>query len=390
MAAMQLLGDSPISRLVATASGHSAFVPDPLPRVIDLPGRIVMLLDEASRSVATLAGIGETLPNPQLLIQPFLRREAVLSSKIEGTQSSLDDLLRFEADRSERGDVLEVANYIAALQVGMERLGQLPLSPRLFDEVHATLLTGVRGQDKRPGEQRDVQVYIGAEGSPVADARFIPPPPAEVGPLLDDLAEFLNQPAQMPPLIQCAMMHYQFETIHPYRDGNGRVGRLLIILFLQAKGVMRSPLLYLSAFFERNRQLYYDRLFQLSQSGDWTAWLAFFLQGVIEESQDALHRSRLIRDLYEQQRKGLQDQRATASMLRLLDEFFVSPYLSVPLSQKRMGLTYAGVQRVMQRLEAAGVIRDFPGTWPKLYLNADLAEILRTPRVTGPSMEVAR
>jgi len=378
---MQRLTGSPIGRIVPTATGYPAYLPNPLPRSLSLSPALVVQQDRASRALATLVGVAETLPNPQIFIEPFLRREAVLSSRIEGTHTSLEELFQFEADLAERGDVLEVANYVSALNFGFTELARRPLSLSVIHAVHQVLLQGVRGEDKRPGERRDVQVIITGDLPGAEHARFIPPPPTQVDSLLDDWVAFLHEDVLLPPLVQCAMLHYQFETIHPYRDGNGRVGRLLILLFLCAKLVLSRPLLYLSAYFERNRQAYYDHLFRLSETGEWEPWLHFFLQGVIEESDDLLARSRQVRALHEGYREQLQMLRSPASALALVDELFVTPYMSVPKAQEKLGMTYAGAQRVMARLEEAGIVKPVAQTWPKLFAAAGLVHLLALPRV---------
>ncbi|MPZ24270.1 MAG: Fic family protein, partial [Dehalococcoidia bacterium] len=277
-------------RPVPTIGNQLAFLVNDLPRQTDLSARLVYLLDEASRAVAMLAGVGETLPNPHLLITPFLRREAVSSSAIEDTQASISDLFLYEAAGRDAGDAREVANYVKAFIHGEQLLEALPLSVRLINQVHATLLTGVRGEDKSPGQIRNDQVWIGRPGTPIEEARFVPAPPNYIADCLADWERFVNESPEIPPLICCAMMHYQFEAIHPYRDGNGRVGRLLIALFLKATGVLPTPLLYLSDFFERNRTTYYERLNDISSSGSWDDWFAFFLDGVVEQAGDAIAR----------------------------------------------------------------------------------------------------
>ena len=218
--------DSPRGRLVPVAEGALAFVPDALPRAIPLGLDVVDMLDEASRAVARLDGVGETLPNPGLLSAPFLRREAVLSSRIEGTQASVSDVYEAEATGAPRGDAREVLNYVDAARQGAGRLGELPICVRLARELHAVLLDGVRGQETRPGELREAQVWIGGPGDTIRDARFVPPPPDLIPGLLADWEAFVHDEAPLPPLVRCAPMHYQFEAIHPFRDGNGRIGRL--------------------------------------------------------------------------------------------------------------------------------------------------------------------
>lgn len=381
MARSSTLKESPCGQLVPTIQDQLAFVPHALPKVFSLKGESVYLLDKASRAVATLAGIGETLPNPHLLIEPYLRREAVLSSRIEGTQASISDVLLYEASdaRHETRDAWEVVNYVRALELGLALLDELPVSARLTKNVHARLLEGVRGQDKTPGEFRSDQVWIGTPGTPIQQARYIPPPPQYVSDLVADWEKFVNEELVMPPLVQCAMMHYQFEAIHPFSDGNGRVGRLLIILYLCSMKVLPTPLLYLSAYFESNRDEYYDRLFQVSASGAWEAWLQFFLRGVATEATDAITRSRRLRELHEEYRQLLQKQRASSNLLRLLDSLFFNPYITVPRAHSLLGVSRAGASLIVERMEKAGVVQYVSGSWPRLYVARELLRLLEAP-----------
>jgi Fic family protein len=378
---MYSLEQSPCGKLVPTIQGQKAFVPDPLPRQISLDSSQVYLLDEASRAVATLAGVGETLPNPHLLIRPFVRREAVLSSRIEGTQASISDLFLFEASGERRvgGDVKEVSNYVTALEFGLGQLPELPLSMRLINRVHSELLAGVRGEERTPGELRNCQVWIGSEGTTIQEARYVPPPPDLVPELLADWEKFLNEDLRIPPLVQCAMMHYQFEAIHPYRDGNGRIGRLLITLFLCAKNVLPKPLLYLSAFFDRHRNEYYDHLYDISAKGDWDRWLKFFLEGVAEQAKDALIRSRRIRSLQEKYRSMLHERGASGNTLRLLDELFAYPFMTVPLARRLMDSSQQGAWNVLRRLTEAGIVRLDNTKWPRVYVATELLQAIETP-----------
>lgn len=381
------LKDSPCGNLVPTDKGQMAFVPYPLPRLVDLNPSLVYRLDRASRAVSTLAGVGETLPNPHLLIRPFLSREAVLSSRIEGTQASISDVFLFEvsgARRDRRGDTGEVVNYIRALEYGLSRLEELPVCVRLANEMHAILLKGVRGKEKTPGTLRSKQVWIGSEGTTIEEARFIPPPANLIRDLLTDWERFLNEDLEIPPLIRCALMHYQFEAIHPYLDGNGRIGRLLITLLLCAERVLSTPLLYLSAYFEHNRQAYYDELYNVSATGQWEPWLRFFLDGVAEQAQDALLRSRRIRQLQEQYRDLLQQKRASGNALRLLDELFASPVITVPVASRTLGVTPAGARLILERLAEAGIVEVLPDRWPRFYVARELLATIEAPVATGP------
>lgn len=376
------LENSPLGHLVTTIEGHRAFVPSPIPRSVDLPADLIVQLDEASRAVATLSGVGETIPNPHLLVRPFVQREAVLSSRIEGTQASLSDLLRYEAaspNRRPAGDVVEVANYVSALEHGLRALDSLPICVRLANQMHEILLHNVRGDDKRPGMLRNVPVGIGDAGTPIEAARYVPPPAPLVRELLEDWERFVNETALLPPLVQCAMMHYQFEAIHPYMDGNGRLGRLLVVLFLCAQDVLRAPLLYLSAYFERRRREYYDGLLNVSVTGDWTPWLRYFLTGVAEQARDTLERIRRVRELQDRYRDRLQAGRVSGNVFRLLDEFFAAPFMTVPRAAKRLDITTAGARNIVEKLRDLDIVQLQAGSWPRLYVATELLEIIDAP-----------
>ena len=340
--------------------GYWTFIPNTLPPPIQLTDNLVNQLSEADRALGTLNGMGATLPNPHLLLVPFTRREAVLSSRIEGTMASLSDLFHFEAGREAAvpGDVREVSNYVRAMEHGLQRLSELPLSTRLVRELHERLLRGVRGEHYTPGEFRTSQNWIGSPGCTLDEATFVPPPPDEMPALLSDWERFLHAPSRFPPLIECALMHYQFEAIHPFLDGNGRVGRLLITLYLVARRHLSQPLLYLSAFFEAHRDEYYERLLAISQRGDWEGWLDFFLSGVAEQSRDAVKRSRRIIDLQEDYRAQLYAAKAPASAIRLIDIFFQSPVVTIPMAASAIGVTYAAAASALNRLARAELVRE--------------------------------
>ena len=379
---LKKLVKSPCGTLVPIENGLKAFVPDPLPRGVELDSPLIYILDEASRAVATLAGVGETIANPHLLIAPFMRREAVLSSRIEGTQASLSDLFLFEAAHRATGDVLEVANYVRALEEGFRLLGELPICIRLINRVHSVLLTGVRGEEKRPGHMRSKQVWLGSAGTPIEDARFIPPPGHLVAEAMADLERFINKNLEVPPLVQCALIHYQFEAIHPYLDGNGRIGRLLIALFLGAKQVLPTPLLYLSAYFERNRQEYYDQLLHVSATGDWGSWLKYFLEGVTDQAHDALSRTRQLRELQDRYRGVLQERRESGNAMRLVEELFAQPYMTAASASKLLDVTNAGARRILDRLAEAGILRLTRDHWPMLYVATELLEVIEAAKAT--------
>lgn len=354
-------------RLVRSGpKAHSflAYIPAALPPELKWSPGLVSRLSAADRAVGLLAGTGKSLPNPHLLIGPFKRREAVLSSRIEGTQASLSDLFVFEAraESAPRGsDVLEVANYVEALEYGLARQASLPLSKKLIREMHAILMRGVRGQEQAPGEFRRSQNWIGSPGCSLRDASFVPPPPEELEVCLDDFERFLHAPSSMPPLVRLALVHYQFEAIHPFLDGNGRIGRLLITLLLCVERVLPDPLLYLSAFFERHRGEYYEKLGAVSRRGEWNEWLEFFLRGVTEESIDAVERAGRLIDLRARYREVLQRARASALVLRLVDGLFDRPAVTLASARAMLGVTSRAAQMNIDKLVRAGILREATG-----------------------------
>ena len=359
----EFTADAP-GRLVTAPAGHFAYAPDPLPPDLDLPLSTVNVLVEAERAVGELIGFGWcSAPNPHLLIRPFLRQEAVLSSRIEGTRADLEQLLVFEispTDEPEQADVREVANYVAALELGFARLETLPVSLRLIREVHARLMEGVRGQERRPGEFRHVQNLIGAPGDTVATARYVPPPVQEMHDALSRLERYWgDRRDDLPFLIRLALFHYQFEAIHPFMDGNGRVGRLLIALQLQE--VLPQPLLYLSGYFERNRDAYLDHLMAVSRAGAWVPWIEFFLQGVVEQAHEATQRSHALLDLL----GGYQDWAAASPRsgnLRDLIEFlFEQPIVAATDVSDRLGVTTRGANQLILRLVDRGLLVEITG-----------------------------
>src|SRR6185369_1187578 len=288
---------APAGRWVKTLEGYRAFHPNPLPPPLKWTPTLVSALSSAAMALGRLAGEGRRLPNPHVLIRPFVRREAVYSSRIEGTQSTLGELLAAEAGAAvERSpaDLREVGNYVVALEYGIKRLEKRPLSLRLVRELHEKLMHGVRGNHATPGEFRRSQNWIGRPGCTLAEASFVPPPPDALMEHLGAWEKFLHD-RTLPPLVHAALMHCQFQTIHPFLDGNGRVGRLLITLELCERGVLPSPLLYLSAFFEATRRDYYDGLRSVGERGEWEAWLEYFLNGVARQSEDALSRATPLR-----------------------------------------------------------------------------------------------
>ena len=348
----------PHGRKVRCPGGYRAYLPRPLPPPLAWDAALASRLSEADRAVGRLAGEGRRLPNPHLLLRPFLRREAVLSSRIEGTQATLGELLAAEAGAAvERSpdDLREVANYVVALEWGLKRLETLPLSLRLVRELHQRLMRGVRGDLATPGEFRRSQNWIGPPGRTLAEATFIPPPPDRLMECLGAWEGFLHD-ATLPPLVHAGLVHSQFEAIHPFLDGNGRVGRLLITLLLVSRNVLPTPLLYLSAFFEATRDEYYARLLGVTEHGEWEEWLAYFLRGVTTQSDDAVGRIQRIDRLLGRWREELA---RTPSRLpdKALDLFAENPFWTVRKLAERLGVAFTTAQRTIARLEAAGMVR---------------------------------
>lgn len=267
-------------------------------------------------------------------------------------------------------------NYVRAVERGQELLGGLPICGRLANAMHEVLMLGARGGERQPGQWRREQVWIGPEGSPIEEARFVPAPPARVLDLMGEWERFVNEARELPPLIAVALLHYQFEAIHPYLGGNGRVGRALITLFLIERNVMRVPLLYLSAYLERERKAYYEHLCRVSATGDWVSWIRFFLTGVQERAVDASERARAIRELYERDRQRLQTAGETGNAMRLLDEMFASPYLTVAQAQERLGLTNAGARRLLELVAGTGLIEEVRDARPRYYVARELLALI--------------
>lgn len=348
--------------------GYTVFDPRQLPPdpPLALDKATERLLERANQALGRLDGITMLLPDPQTLLYTYIRKEAVLSSQIEGTQSSLSDLLLFEADVAPGvpvGDVEETANYLIALRHGVDTVttGRLPISSRLLREVHSLLLDGVRGGDKAPGEYRRIQNWLG--GARPADARFVPPPPQEVPNAIAALERFVHdEDGELPVLIKAALVHAQFETIHPFLDGNGRVGRLLITLMLCAEGVLERPLLYLSLYFKQHRDLYYDRLQRIRTHGEWEEWVAFFLQGVLDVATSATETTRNIVSLIERDRAtvgALGKSAATAG--RILEHAVQRVVLTPKAVQEATGLTAPPVYSAIRRLEETGILHEATG-----------------------------
>jgi Fic family protein len=351
---------------VKQRTGYAAFIPAPLPPEppIVLEG-LQALLSRADQAVGRLDGVIQTVPNPDFFVYMYIRREAVLSSQIEGTQSTLEDLLAVELEprpawRRLPEDVDEVVRYVQAMNYGLNRLSDLPLSLRLIREIHRELLSGGRGSHRLPGEFRTSQNWIGPERATLAEATFVPPPVHEMKEALDNFERFLHED-ELPALVHAGLAHAQFETIHPFLDGNGRVGRLLITFLLVFGGVLHRPLLYLSVYLKRNRAEYYDRLMAIRNSGDWESWLRFFLTGVAQTAEEATATARAILDLREEHRHRVQEQTAGVNGLRLLDLLFERPLVHVNLVKDSLGISFVTANRLVEQLESLGVLDEITG-----------------------------
>lgn len=355
-------------RYITQPTGYRAFMPAPLPPqpTLALGGELQGLLSAADRALGRLDGSVLTLPNPDLFVFMYVRKEAVLSSQIEGTQSSLQDLLAAEAQLFEQTlphDVDEVINYVRAMNHGLARLAELPVSVRLIREIHAELMRGVRGGRLQPGELRTSQNWIGPAGCTLNTATFVPPPHHAVPAALGDLETFLHAADELPPLVKIALAHVQFETIHPFLDGNGRVGRLLITFLLTERGVLHKPVLYLSHYFKQHRQTYYEHLQAVRDQGAWEAWLAFFLRGVIAVAGEAAETARRILQLREQHRAAITAQlgRAAGNGHKVLESLFDRPIVAVNDVQKMTGTTYAAANSLVSRLVKLDVLSEMTG-----------------------------
>jgi len=367
-------------RVVKTATGYWAFVPAPLPPPISYDAETALLLSQADAALSELSGLGRYLPNPDLLIAPYVKREAVASSRIEGTQADLSDLLldEIEPKRTPPGsDVLEVRNYVAALNRGIRDLEKLPLSCRLVRDLHAVLMQDVRGRDKTPGEFRRSQNWIGPPGCTLAEATYVPPPEHEMHECLKAWERFLHQRGQMPELIQCALIHEHFEAIHPFLDGNGRIGRLLITLFLIERGRLSKPLLYLSSHIEQHRTDYYELLQRIRTHGEWPAWIRYFLIAVRDTARSAIDQSQAILNLRDAFRQKLAKHHRA---LTLVDDLFINPYTTVARAASSLGVTAPTASKTIRELERAGILKEVTGReWGRFWLAEPILSALAPP-----------
>jgi Fic family protein len=337
---------------------YVAYFPAPLPRRFDLPSDLVVLLGEAEAALGRLAGVGQLLPNPSLLIRPYLLREAVASTMIEGTQASLAEIFEMGAAGDQpNADVEEVLAYVDAMEWAVTAAARLPISNRVLLEIHRRLLTGVRGAERRPGELRKTQNWIGSPGSTLDGASFVPPPPDVLGELLADWERFANEAPEMPLLVQDALLHVQFETLHPFLDGNGRLGRLLLVLFLIVRGRLTAPLLYLSAGIERERERYYAALSATRTEGDALPWIRLFLETVRSQSVDAVLRSERIIELRERYRAVATDL-GSVNAMAVVDLVCENPIATTRRVEARLGVARPTALRLLRQLEAAGVLEE--------------------------------
>lgn len=380
---------SPTGTIVKSPQGHHAFVPNALPLAIEWDNKLVNALSRANFLLGKLAREGSKLPNPHLLIRPFIMREAVLSSKIEGTQATLDEVLAANAGaivKQDPDDLHEVQNYITALDYGLKRLNELPLSLRLIKEIHESLMQGVRGTHAAPGAFRRSQNWIGSPGCTINTAKFVPPPPDHVMDCLNELEIFL-QDRQLPPLIHIALCHYQFEAIHPFLDGNGRVGRLLIILLMIEQKMLPSPLLYLSAFFEATRDEYYKQLYNVSAQGTWDTWLIYFLNGVAVQSEDALSRTERINELLTQWKIAVASSGSSVPV-DIVQHLVVNPYFTTNTVAQTLGIAYSTAQRGIQKLKSAGIVKESSDIKrDKVYCATEILRILEEPTQINARMD---
>lgn len=353
---------------------YLAFVPPPLPPELIVSRALLSRLSAADRAIGELSGVARTLPQPEILAAPIMRREAVLSSRIEGTRASLSDLALFEIDRPARGhdDEREVFNYVEAIGHVLAPDRRLPLSLPLLLEAHRILLTGVRGGYATPGEFRRSQNWIGPPGCTLNDATYVPPPPELLWDCLDPLEKFLHAEHELPPLAVIGALHYQFEAIHPFVDGNGRVGRLLIVLLLVEWGLLPAPMLDISGYIEPRRAEYYERLLRVSLNGDWAGWLDFFLGAVAEQATDAVRRARRLQSLREEYRGRVTSARASSLLPQLVDALFVTQALTIGRAQQVLGVSPRAAGLTVQRLVDAGILTEVGVGRRRLFLALEI------------------
>jgi len=363
---------------------YSAFRPDPLPPSVSTE-QLITPLAEATQALGRLHGIGPRVGSREILIEPFIRKEALESSQIEGTHATLSDIYAYEAgqetliDEDRQQGTQEVVNYLYALTHGLDAItAGDPITVELLCEVHDRLLSGVRGDEADPGELRTTQNFIGSTPY-IQDARYVPPPPNEIPDLLEDLLEYANQETNLHPLLRIGLTHYQFETIHPFLDGNGRLGRLLISLLLQRDGLLPEPYLYLSSYFNARRSDYVDHLLAVSQHGEWGEWLLFFLRGVQSQADEAHQRANLLVDLREGYQQRYQSERSE-NILELVMRLFENPYLDVNTAAEWLDVEYSTANRLIGQLEDDGILEELTGKdRNRFYRASEVFQIINKP-----------
>jgi len=336
-----------------------SFVPAPLPPdpPIALSDELSGLLSDANRQIAKLDAMAAFIPDVNLFVSMYVRKEALMSSQIEGTQATLEDILDPAVEQNTNRNVADVINYVKAIEFSTQRLRELPLCNRLLKETHAILMEGVRGQEKNPGEFRRSQNWIGGQGSTLKNARYIPPAPTDMETAMSDLEKYMNEDNQQDLLIQAALIHYQFETIHPFLDGNGRIGRLLILLFLMEKKLLVKPALYISYFLKKNRVEYYDRMTEVRIKGNYEQWIRFFLDALVQSASDASETIMKLLSLHEKN-SGMLNARARNSkhLLTLFSYVESNPIINIQKTAKALGLSYGGASGAVKRLTEAGIL----------------------------------
>lgn len=362
-------------------AAYWAYSPAPVPRELKLTPAAVLALSHADRALGRLIGVGQVIPNPHLVSSAYRRREAISSLAIEGTQASLSDVLTSEAtEQSSSSEVAEVRNYIQAFDFGLERLASLPLSLRLIREIHRVLMTDVRGREKTPGEFRRSQNWIGQEGTPIESSIYVPPPPELLDDALGDWERYMHEDPQVPTLVKCALIHYQFETIHPFLDGNGRIGRLLITFYLVERQVLAEPLLYVSPYFDARRPQYYDNLQGVRERGDFDSWVVFFLSAVESQALDAVERAERLLTLQEAFKERLRTASVRGRAEQLADQLIANPFITVARAASILDITPQGAQYVInQLLENRIVSRDGKVQKARLYVCDEVLSVLSAP-----------
>ena len=347
--------------------GYRAFIPKPLPPKpsLRMDSEMIEMLSKADTAIGQLSGMSETLPNPDLFVAMYVRKEAVLSSQIEGTEASLEDLLEYESENRPKtlaNDVSEVVNYARAMNYGLRRIKELPLSLRLIKEIHAELMRNVRGGNKTPGEFRKSQNWVGPAGCTLKNARFVPPPPHEMIEALGDLEKYMHSALKNPLLIECSLLHVQFEAIHPFLDGNGRIGRLLITFFLCYKEILKKPLLYLSHYFKQNRLEYYDRLMATRDTGDFESWVKFFLKGVLYVADEAIKSSHKILSIQKEDKIAIGKSCRKSSKITIFHErLFDRPIVSIGDIAKMMEITFPTANDMCVKLVGLNILKEITG-----------------------------